>query len=157
MNRFRPAPKLAITCLAVSLTVVLGVPDAYAPQREKPEKLHIDNVTWNSTAFVVDQRARFGIATAGSHADFRLGTVLHLSDAAGQPLDMLYGEDDLVVRAGAGADADHMVRLEPQVVPWDRLGGTFTGQATVTVVTELRNAAGATIGAATDTELVDIR
>jgi hypothetical protein len=37
--------------------------------------------------------------------------VLHVSDAAGQSLAVLHGEDDLVVRAGADLDADHMVRL----------------------------------------------
>jgi hypothetical protein len=157
MNHVTRAPKLAITCLAMSAALVLGVPDAYAPQREKPEKISIDNVTWNSTTFEIDHRAQFGIARAGRNAEFSLRTVLHVSDTKGKPLDVLQGESDLVVRAGTDPDADRMVPVESQVVPWDRLDGTFSGPAMVTVLTELRNPAGATIGAATDTRMVEIR
>jgi len=42
--------ELAIACTGMALLMVVGVPRAYAPQREKPEKISIDNVTWNSQA-----------------------------------------------------------------------------------------------------------
>src|SRR5262245_49167894 len=74
--------ELAITCTGMALLMVVGVPRAYAPQREKPEKISIDNVTWNSQAhaFLVELSALFGIGTAGDHAEFTLRTVVEIAD-----------------------------------------------------------------------------
>jgi hypothetical protein len=50
MNHFPPAPKLTTTCLAVSLALVLGVPDAYlgSAAREAGEDFDRAPVTNNA-------------------------------------------------------------------------------------------------------------
>ena len=148
--------KLAIVCLGIALVMVVGVPRAYAPQREKPEKISIDNVTWNSQpqAFLVELSALFGIGTAGDNAEFTLRTVVEIADGNGNPIDVVEQSALVVMREGSVRDADGFVSPAPQLVAWDRLGGTFAGPALVTVSAELRNPAGRGIALASGSPII---
>jgi hypothetical protein len=147
--------KLAIACMAAALVMVVWVPPLYAPQREKPEKLSIDVVTWNSTAqgFLVELSALFGIGTAGDNAEFTLRTVVEIADGAGNPIDVVEQSAVVVTREGSVPDADGFVQLAPQLIAWDRLGGTFVGPAIVTVSSELHNPAGRGVSLASDSPI----
>ena len=138
------ARKLTLACVGMAIAMVVWVPRAYAPQREKPEKISIDNVTWNSQpqAFLVELSALFGIGMAGDNAGFTIRMVVEIAGGEGNAIDVVEQSAPLITREGSMPDADGFVQVEPQLIAWDRLGGTFTGPALVTVSGELRNPAG---------------
>ena len=49
MHRFLTPRRMSAACLAVALVTVWWVPLCPAPQPDKPEKLQINNVTWQQT------------------------------------------------------------------------------------------------------------
>src|SRR5262245_11331834 len=104
MHRFLTPRSLSAACLGVALVTVWWVPPCPAPQRDKPEKISIDNVTWSFgegvSGFHVDLSAQFGIAAAGDNAEFSIHTLLWITDLAGNPLDLLQQEDLLVSGKG---------------------------------------------------------
>lgn len=113
--------KLAIACMAAALVMIVWVPPLYAPPpREKPEKLSIDGLTWNSTAqgFLVELSALFGIATAGEGAGFSLSTLVVIFNLDGNPIDVLGPQvNPVVLLDGRTGDGEHFVSLVPQFVP----------------------------------------
>jgi hypothetical protein len=142
--------KLAIACMAAALVMIVRVPPLYAPQREKPEKLSIDGLTWNSTAqgFLVELSALFGIATAGEGAGFSLSTLVVIFDLDGNPIVVLGPQVDPVVsRDGTTGDGEHFVSLVPQFVPCGSCA-EIDDQVLVTFVTEVLNPDGETIATA---------
>jgi hypothetical protein len=148
--------RLVIAGIGITLVMVVWVPRAYAPQREKPEKISIDNVQWNSQAqgFLVELSALFGLGTAGDNAEFTLRTVVEIADGGGNPIDVVEQSALVVTREGSVPDADGFVSLAPQLIAWDRLAGTFAGPALVTVSSELRNPAARSIALASGSPII---
>src|SRR5262245_35502536 len=97
---------LAIAGFA-ALALILWATRGYAPQRDKPEKISIDNLTWNSSAqvFLVEHSAQFGLATGGERAEFTIHTTLAIFDPDGNLIDMLDPQVDLVM-VGERAEPD---------------------------------------------------
>jgi hypothetical protein len=113
------------------------------PQREKPEKISIDNVTWNSQAqaFDISLSSTFGAATAGDSAGFTVATTMKVGNVATLKIETPVQKAD--PNAPGGNDP---VRLVPQRIAWDRNAGAFFGAADVTTNVELRNPSGESIG-----------
>jgi len=143
--------KLTIPCMVAALVMAVAVPRLYAPQREKPEKISIDNVTWNSQAqgFLVELSALFGIATAGENAGFSLSTLAVIFDLDGNQIDVLGPQVDPVVsRDGTPGDGEHFVSLVPPFVPCGSCA-EIDDEVIVTFVTDVLNPASETIATAT--------
>jgi hypothetical protein len=150
--------KLAMACMVATLVVVVAVPPLYAPQRDKPEKISIDNVTWNSQAqgFLVELSALFGIATAGENAGFSLSTLAMIFDLDGNQIDVLGPQVDPVIsRDGTPGDGEHFVSLVPPFVPCGRCA-EINDEVLVTFVTDVLNPAGETSATATASEEFEV-
>jgi hypothetical protein len=117
------------------------------PAADKAEKLKVDNQGWDREGeqFVIGLSCQFGIATAGEHADFMVRTELAIKKDDGNTYD-LAGERDIKKVEGAEKDADNFIATEPIRIEWDRDGGNFTGEATVTVTTSLIGPSGKQVG-----------
>jgi hypothetical protein len=104
-----------------------------AAPAEETSKIEIEDLTWDRAeqGFVVALSLKFGIATAGEHADFSLGTTLEF-DAGGNSVT-LSGESAIVKVDGATKDSDNMITIDPTFIPWDRNGGKFEGLVDVSV------------------------
>lgn len=151
---------VAIAGLAAALVMGVWVSPGWAPQRDKPEKLTIDDFSWNSTAqvFQVDLSAVFGIATAGESTDFTVETVLAITDANGTLLEVLGPKvDPLSSRDGSTGDDAQFVSLVPPLVPWAGFGASVGTDVVVTALIVVRNPAGEAITTATDVRVVGIR
>ena len=107
----------------------------------------IDLVTWDSDGqqFVIELSCKFGLATAGEHADFKLSTSLEIdTELSTFSIELMDGG----VHKQPGASKDKgFITLEPQRIPWDRHGGTYEGKATVTTSVEIINPGGEVMGA----------
>ena len=160
MHCYVTGRRSAIAGITAALVIVFGIPLAYAPQPDKPEKISVDVLVWNPLlqVFRGEHRALSGIATAGERAEFTINTLLLIADADGNQIDVLGPQVNLVIsRERATGDGDRFVRLVPQLLPWDRLEESFAGTVMVTVLTDLRNAGGETIATATAVQRVEIR
>jgi len=149
MHRFFTPRSLSAASLGVALVTVWWVPPCPAPQRDKPEKISIDNVTWSFgegvSGFHVEHSARFGIANAGDNAEFSIHTLLWITDLAGNPLDLLEQEDLLVSGKGVLPDRDAFTPLAPQLIPWNAI---FVGPVVVIAITEVLTPSGQSIATA---------
>lgn len=128
----------ALTCFTLAVAAVIGAATpAWAPQPQKPEKLVIDSIKWNSVtqAFEVHLSASYGTATAGGEAGWTtLSTLDVVAHARLGPVE------SAVERAGDPVPGER-VRLRPIVIAWDRNGGRVSGPVDVAVTVELRNPA----------------
>jgi hypothetical protein len=79
------------------LSSVLITP-AWAPPKEKPEKLTIGTIGYHApaSAFYVYLTAQFGIAQAGDHADFIIVTTLDVTSEAGDTIAKLFYKQGIV-------------------------------------------------------------
>jgi hypothetical protein len=115
---------LVIGFILVSLTIM-------APNPEKAEKLKVNGHDWDRdpAQFVVSLTCQFGTATAGEHADFKIGA--NITIAADGKTYQLVGERNIVKAAGAEKDADNFIAIEPLTIDWPE-GKNFEGVASVT-------------------------
>lgn len=114
------------------------------PPEEKAEKLRIDAQTWDKFGqqFVLDMSCKFGLATAGEHADFKVHS--DLSIVADGTTHNAAGETAVRKQPGAGKDVDGYIKIEPLKIAWDR--GGFTGTANVSSSTSLIGPSGSAVG-----------
>jgi hypothetical protein len=151
---------VAIAGLSATLVMAVWVSPGWAPQRNKPEKLSIDAVIWNSQSqgFLVEVSTLFGIAEAGESAEFTLETVLAISDAYGTLLDVLGPQVGPVSsRDGSTGDGAQFVSLLSQLVLWPASGAFVGTDVVVTALVVVRNPAGEAITTATDVRGVGIQ
>jgi hypothetical protein len=149
-----------IAALLTAVMLLTGFSGMALAVGDKAEKLHHDNTGWDkeSQAFVVTMSCKFGIATAGEHAGFTISTDLLITDG----IDVFHYDNNvrgIAIVEGATKDADGYIEIEPQTIGWDRDGGSFTGQASVTVTTSLIGPGGKKVGRSTATvfEGIDIQ
>ena len=69
------------------------------------------------------------VDVVGDNANFQITTTLVISDSNGQ-IDTITSSSPVIV-AGEPPTGSPAVPLEDALVPWDRLGGTYTGTVTV--------------------------
>lgn len=118
----------------------------------KPFK--IDTVTWDSDGqqFVVELSLKFGLATAGEHAGFKISTILMITTGyKAYTLELKGCKVDKP--EDAVKDDEGFAQIEPQDVKWDRDGGTYEGTALVSATLKLLNRGGRPVSSV---ELVDI-
>jgi hypothetical protein len=130
--------KKRIVSISMVLVLILSgliaiAPASLAESEKDVSKMQINGLTWDTTnqAFVVEISLKFGLATAGEHADFLVGTTLNF-DADGNSVT-LSGESVIVKAEGATKDPDNMITIDPSFIPWDRNGGMFEGPVDVEV------------------------
>jgi hypothetical protein len=134
------------TILLSCLLLVLLVSVLPAPPQDKAEKLRYEDNGWEKDGqqFVIQMSCKFGQATAGEHADFKVRTILDIFKHDGQEWDSVTGERSIRKLAGAEKDADHYVKIEPTTIAWDRQG--YIGNVSVTASLQLIGPSGNTIG-----------
>jgi hypothetical protein len=112
-----------------------------APDNTKPEKIVVGTINWNNTSqsFDVPISLQASLAERAARDGYVITTVMHVADATtGAALADLGPQTDPVVLAGmAPQRGSGMVPLVPQMIPWDRNGGTFEGDVVVSGVTAL--------------------
>jgi hypothetical protein len=108
----------------------------------KPD-MSITGVTWDQGQFHVKTSAAASLADRAQKQGYVLVTnPLEIKDSTGTPLWALGPQIDPAIEApGAGGHGPDMLPFLDQLLPWDRLGGSFTGLVTVQVHTELRSGA----------------
>ena len=111
-----------VLILIVSLTSIAAAPD-------KTGKLKVDEQDYDMEAgqLIIQMSCKFGVATAGEHANFMVRTELTIK--AGADSYDLAGERNITKAEGATKDADNFIAIEPITVLWDSQG--FTGYADV--------------------------
>lgn len=132
--------KALVTFLLILLSLML-----MAPCKVKGQKLRIDKIGWDNAAssFIIELSCKFGIATAGEHADFKIRTVVDIFDMDGNQWDTVIDKHGFGKIEGAEKDADGFAQIEGQDVDWDRNG--FPGGYAIISV-ELLGPSGNTIG-----------
>ena len=144
--------KHLLTLLITVAVVALFAGPLWAPD-EQPEKLGLGGtgVQWDASqqAFVVHYEAQFGIAKAGSQGVFTINTRLEIRDVTG---DIVGLRECAFAIFGEGADpappGGALVPLEAHIQPWDRNGGTVSGEVYVTLTAQLLNPSGRNVGSA---------
>jgi len=106
------------TILLACLLLVLLVSVLFAPPNEKAEKVRIDSLTWDGTGqqFELEMSCKFGMATAGEHADFKVGTTL-LIDIGDGTTSTAEAETAIRKEPGATKDGDGYVKIDSLEVP----------------------------------------
>ena len=127
-----------ILVLLLMMLTIVSAP-AVAPPPEKPEKLRIDEVSYNSDtqSFEVDLSASYGIATAGERANFQVSAELEISQPDRTEIYVIGPEYIPVWIQGPSSPQDHMVPLAKIHVPWDRNGGSVQGPVEVKVTAKI--------------------
>jgi hypothetical protein len=130
---------LTIGIILVALAVI-------APAPEKAEKLKFDQNDWDreNQQFVVSMLCKFGIATAGEHADFTTKTTLTVDTNTGGDPYTLTASNGISKVEGAEKDADGYIAIEPTTIAWDPKG--FTDNAKVTASVSLVGPSGTVQG-----------
>jgi hypothetical protein len=102
-------------------------------------KIEIESVSWDKAnqGFVVALSLKFGLATAGEHADFSVATSLKF-DADGNSVT-LSAESTIVKAEDAIKDSENMIQIDPTFIPWDRNGGTYEGPLEVMAEAHIQN------------------
>jgi hypothetical protein len=128
--------------LTICLLAVFAALFTMAPAPDKAEKLRYEDTDWDRDVqqFVIKMSCKFGIATAGEHANFTTQTELTI--VAGGKTYTLEATNGIAKVAGATKDEDNYVPIEPTTITWDRAGGTFEGNATVTASVSLVSPSG---------------
>ena len=139
---------LIIGIILVTLTIM-------APDTSKAEKLKIDNQDWDRdpAQFIVKLSCQFGAATAGEHADFKVGATMTVK--AGEKTYDLAGERGIQKVDGAVKDADNFIAIEPLRIDWIE-GKDFEGIAFVTFSVSLVGPSGNSVGTTTETHTIFI-
>ena len=150
--------KFLMACFAFALVTVAWVSPCPAPQPDKGEFITIDTVVWNPLAhtFEIEMSAQFGIATAGNKAGFTIKTLLSIADANGNVVGVLTQEGPVIPQEGRLPSDGGFTALVPQVIAWDRAGGSLGGTAVVTVSCELLNPASQPLSSASATVMIAI-
>jgi hypothetical protein len=138
INRRRIVSVSLVLLMIVSGLIAIA-PASLAESEGEISKMQIDGLSWDTTnqEFVVALSLKFGLATAGEHADFLIATTLKI-DANGISVT-LNGESNILKAEGAIKDSENMIRIEHIIIPWDRLinGQKFVGFADVYVDTHM--------------------
>jgi hypothetical protein len=118
------------TILLAGLLLVLFVLVLFAPPQDKAEKLRHEDNDWDRDGqqFIVQMSYKFGIATAGEHADFKARTTLTID--TGENVYTATGERVIQKVEGVDKDPDGYIEIEPTYIKWD--SGDFEGSTTVT-------------------------
>ena len=126
-----------VLVLIVSLTSIAAASD-------KTDKLKVDEQNYDIEAgqFIIQMSSKFGIATAGEHANFTVRTELTIK--AGANSYDLSGERGITKVEGAVKDQDGFIAIEPIKVLWDSQG--FTDYADVATRVSLVGPNGKVIG-----------
>jgi hypothetical protein len=131
------------------MLAVLLVADfvAAVPASQQPEALTDVRPDWDAQAgvFMIGFRTTANFAERAETAGHVLVTTLTIEDRAGSPLTVLGPQADPIHRVAERTAKRGNVRLEPQVVPWDRLEGTFTGVVVIHLRTEVQTSDGASV------------
>jgi hypothetical protein len=123
----------------LTIGIILVALSVMAPE-DKAEKLRHEDNGWEKEGqqFVVQMSCKFGIATAGEHANFTTRTELTI--VAGGETYELESIENIKKVDGAEKDSDGYVKIEPSEIKWD--SGDFEGPATVTSSTSLVSPSG---------------
>jgi hypothetical protein len=138
---------LTLLLVVVFLSSVLITP-AWAPPNEKPEKLSFGTISYNTPAqaFSVYLLAQFGIAQAGDHVDFTIVGTIKVTALNGNTYT-LNGSTPLYRLATPTVPVPgDPVKVGGLFIPWDRDGGTVTGDVVVEITAQIVNKVGNTIG-----------
>ena len=150
--RDRMCGRLGSALAVAAAGLVLAAGPAYAPEREKPEKITIDTVIWNSQAqvFEVSHRLLFGTAVGGDAAGFVLITRAELVGVGTiGPV-----EPPVVLR---DVDGGGVRRTDGVVLLYSSLpGGSSGGPVEVVVTTQLINPGGRPVHEATVRRLLTL-
>lgn len=112
------------------------------PEPFHGKHLQINDISWDieGQQFVIQMSCRFGLATAGEHADFKIVTNLEI--VAGDATFYEHVETGISKVAGAEKDADGFIKLEALRIPLNIYGGWFTGKILFTINFLLLNPGG---------------
>lgn len=144
-----PVRRLAFALMAATACLVLAATPAWAPQPQKPEKLVIDSIRWNSAiqAFEISHRLAFGPAVGAGAAGFELVTILHVVGVSrigpvATPV-VLRDPDDRGLRRTDG------VVLLYFSLPGESVDSSLSSPVQVLVTTDLVNPGGQPVAQAT--------
>lgn len=129
----------------LTLGIILIALSIMAPAPDKAEKLKHEGNGWDREGqqFVIKMFCKFGIATAGEHANFT--TLTELTINAGEKTYYLESIGDNIQKvAGADNDADGYIEIEPTKIAWDREGfeGVAKTEASITLLSPSGNVMG---------------
>lgn len=141
--------------LVVCLLILLPAAPVMA-QEDKAEKLRYDNNGWDreGQTFVLSLSCKFGIATAGEHGAFNVFVQLDIFDFDNNNWDSIKAMALIAKAEGAKKDSEGYINIEQLIIPWDRVGGTFEGVATVVATTAIIGPSGNTVGDVTLTKTI---
>jgi hypothetical protein len=125
----------------LTIGIILVALSVMAPDKEKAEKLRIDDQGWDSgtSSFVLNLSCQFGMATAAENSGkFTIRATIDIFDHDGNSLDTIVEEGLEINKVeGADKDTDHYVKIEPLELSWDRNGDIFEGVVSVTASASL--------------------
>jgi hypothetical protein len=123
-----------------------------APAAQQPEKISNVQPDWDqpSNSFVIDFRATAGLAREAVSEGYFLMTTLTVTDRSGRlPSARLSPTAFGVELLRPDSSGEGLVRLRPQIIPWDQEDGTYVGLFDVMVSSELKAPTGETIARTT--------
>ncbi len=108
----------AVILLEEHIAEVMGVD----PALYQGKHLRIDDISWDreGQVFVIELSCRFGTATAGEHADFKVVTNLEI--IAGEATFYIHAETGISKDVNAKKDVDGFIKLKPLLIPWIKEG-----------------------------------
>lgn len=104
---------------------------------DQPENLNLGGTGYSDETgdFAIKVSSRWGPATAGENARFKIAATLVITDDTGA-VDTISGESD-VRKAGDPAPGSEDVPLEDAIVHWGAKDGTYQGTVTVETTAKL--------------------
>ena len=141
-------PSVLIAVLVAPL--LFAAAPAQAPDHHEVPMLELNPSTpieWDAAAseFVVRMSAKWGLVAAGARAGFTIRVTIEITESSAGLLAEL-GPVNTPIRADGERGAQGMVPIEPALIPWDRLGGTFEGTVDLTVTAQAQNSKGKDVG-----------
>lgn len=122
MDLYNTAEKV-VNLLEEYIAEVMG----FDPTPFRGKHLRIDDISCDREGqqFVIQLSCRFGLATAGEHADFRIVTNLEI--IYGDVIINAQSVNGIAKAANAKKDIDGFVKLRPLLIPWIKEGVCYTG------------------------------
>jgi hypothetical protein len=107
----------AVGVLLDEAAEVMGV----EPSPFRGRHMELDDIRWDrdEQQFEIMLSCRFGIATAGEHADFKIVSNLDVHD--GDSVINLCSEDGISIAEGAEKDRHGFIELDRLYIPWERV------------------------------------
>ena len=122
---------MIVVIFSMLILGTFGLQRIIAPEQQ-PEKLIIGGNGYNDETgnFELSVTSEWqAVDVVGDNANFQITTTLVISDSNGQ-IDTITSSSPVIV-AGEPPTGSPAVPLEDALVPWDRLGGTYTRTVTV--------------------------